>query len=98
MGIIMTDLVTRVAALEQGGAFQATQEAVRARDAEFLITLRAMKESMQKEQEGSKGSASSDEAAALKKENTRHQALLTKHEYRIGHLVAGMETMMSAKN
>jgi len=56
-----------------------------------------MKASMAKEQQESKGSSSSEEVGALKEENAKLKALLTKHEYRINHLVAGMEKMLAAK-
>lgn len=57
-----------------------------------------MKTSMLKEQESNKGnSASSEEVAALKAQNSKLKAQLTKQEYRIGHLVAGMEDMLATK-
>jgi hypothetical protein len=57
-----------------------------------------MKTSMLKEQESNKGnSSSSEEVAALKEENSKLKAQLIKQEYRIGHLVAGMEDMLTTK-
>ena len=89
---------TRIAALEKGAAFNATQEAVRARETEFLTTLREMKENLVKEQEEAKGSgASSGQVESLEKENAALKAKLKKHEYRIAHLVAGLEEFMAAK-
>lgn len=92
------DLETRVANLEKGATFDATQEAIRNREEEFLKNLREMKTSVLKEQESNKGdSSSSEEVAALKEENVKLKAQLTKQEYRIGHLVAGMEDLLAAK-
>mmetsp|Transcript_22177 Transcript_22177/g.54919 ORF Transcript_22177/g.54919 Transcript_22177/m.54919 type:complete len:94 (+) Transcript_22177:98-379(+) len=93
----MTDLETRIAGLEKGATFNATQDAIRAREAEFLATLRDMKASMLKEQQEATGGSSSEELFALKEENAKLKAKLIKHEYRIGHLVAGMEEMLLSK-
>ena len=91
------DIETRIAALEKGAAFDATQEAVREREEEFLATLREIKAGVQKDEE-TKGTASaaSDELAALKEENARLEAKAKKQDYRIGHLVASMETLLAA--
>lgn len=43
------------------------------------------------------GGSSSEEVAALREENAKLKALLTKHEYRIVHLVAGMEELLASK-
>ena len=56
-----------------------------------------MKESMLKEQQEASGGSSSEEGAALKEENAKLKAKLTKHEYRISHLVSGMEELLAAK-
>lgn len=92
------DLETRITALEKGATFAATQEAIRSRETGFLAQLRAFKADILKEQEANKGSgSSSEEVAALKEENAKLKAQLTKQEYRIGHLVAGMEEMLAAR-
>ena len=57
-----------------------------------------MKENLAKEQQEAKGSsASSDQVASLEKENAALKAKLKKHEYRIAHLVAGLEEFVAAK-
>jgi len=86
--------------LEKGGTFNATQDAIRKREEEFLATLREMKVSMLKDEQeggGKNGGGSSTEMAALREENARLKAKLTKQEYRIGHLVNGMEKMLVSK-
>mmetsp|Transcript_4389 Transcript_4389/g.11324 ORF Transcript_4389/g.11324 Transcript_4389/m.11324 type:complete len:99 (-) Transcript_4389:209-505(-) len=96
----MTDLETRIAALEKGGAFNATQEAIRKREEEFLTTLRDMKARIQQEQEEankSGGSTSSEELGKLREENAKLKAKLIKNNYRIHHLVTGMEELLTAK-
>ena len=92
------DLESRIASLEKGATFNATQEAIRKREEEFLTTLRDMKATMAEEQGNAKAgdSASSDELAALKKENAELKAQLSKYDYRIHHLVAGMEELLAA--
>ena len=63
-----------------------------------MATLRDMKASMLKEQqEAATGGSSTEEVAALRQENAALKAKLVKHEYRITHLVAGMEEFLSAK-
>jgi len=91
-------LESRVAALEKGATFNATQEAIRKREEEFLTTLRDMKASMlEAEKDGKNGGASSAEMDALRKENERLNAQVTKQAYRISHLVTGMEKMLESK-
>eukprot|EP00934_Nitzschia_sp_Nitz4_P007247 Nitzschia sp. Nitz4//scaffold13_size275219//194047//194784//NITZ4_000896-RA/size275219-snap-gene-0.58-mRNA-1//-1//CDS//3329536080//7237//frame0 len=93
----MTDtLEQRIAALEQGATFQATQTAIREREAEMLNTLREIREQMAKEA-ASGATASSGEVTELKQENARLQALVAKQEYRIRHLISNMEEMMAKK-
>ena len=87
-----------MAALENGGAFNATQAAIRAREEEFLATLRDIKASMLKdEQDGKNNGASSAELDALRDENERLKAKVTKQAYRIAHLVSGMEKMLESE-
>jgi hypothetical protein len=84
--------------LEDGVKFDATQAAVRQREEEFLATLQEIKDTMAKEAAAATGGgASSEEMEALKKENEALKAKLAKSEYRIRHLIEGMEAMLSAK-
>ena len=75
--------------------FDATQAAIRKREEEMLSTLRAIREQMAKE-EGS-GMASSAEVKDLKAENERLKATIIKQDYRIRHLISGMEELLAAK-
>eukprot|EP00536_Pseudo-nitzschia_multiseries_P000570 jgi/Psemu1/300185/fgenesh1_kg.7_\ len=94
----MTDLESRIVSLEKGATFNATQDAIRKREEEFLTTLRDMKASILKdEQEGANSGASSAEVDALRAENERLKAQLVKQAYRINHLVIGMETFLESK-
>mmetsp|Transcript_13675 Transcript_13675/g.38504 ORF Transcript_13675/g.38504 Transcript_13675/m.38504 type:complete len:97 (-) Transcript_13675:1752-2042(-) len=94
----MTDLESRIASLEKGAAFNATQDEIRKREEEFLTTLRDMKASILKdEQDGKNGGASSAEVDALREENVRLKAQVVKQAYRINHLVTGMEKMLESK-
>ncbi|KAL3902619.1 MAG: hypothetical protein SGILL_010762, partial [Bacillariaceae sp.] len=52
---------------------------------------------MAKEAAAGGGGASSEEMTALKKENEALKAKLAKNEYRIRHLIEGMEAMLVAK-
>ena len=90
---IVQDLEARVKALEDGSKFNATQDAIRKREEEFLKTLEEIKATMA--QEAASGGASSEEMEALKKENQALKAKLAKNEYRIRHLIEGMETMLA---
>ncbi|KAG7354218.1 hypothetical protein IV203_003574 [Nitzschia inconspicua] len=91
----MSDLEARVKALEDGAQFNANQAAIREREAEFLLQLKEIKETMAKEQ--SSGGASSEEVKALKDENELLKAKLAKSEYRVRHLIEGMEELLAAK-
>lgn len=84
-------------ALEKGGAFDATQAAIRKREEEMLATLRGIKEQMAKEAREGGGGASSAELKDLKAENEKLKATVAKQEYRIRHLISGMEDLLSAK-
>lgn len=79
--------------MEKGAKFDATQAAIREREAEFLATLREIRESMAKEKSG----ASSAELGDLKKENEKLKATVAKQDYRIRHLIAGMEELLAVK-
>ena len=96
----MGDLETRIAALEKGAIFNATQIAIRKREEEFLTELRCVKALVDQEQEANKicGSSSSEELSTLREENAKLKAQLTKHNYRIHHLVTGMEELRKVKN
>ena len=84
-----------MSALEKGAQYDATQKAIRERELEFLATLREIKEEMAKE--GSSG-ASSAELEDTKKENEKLKATVAKQDYRIRHLISGMESLLEAKN
>jgi hypothetical protein len=92
------DLERRVRALEEGAKFDATQAAIREREEEFLLTLRTIKDQMAAEAEGQDGAGigSSTLVASLQAENDTLKARLAKQEYRIRHLVAGMEKLLEA--
>ena len=92
------DLERRVQALEEGVKFDITQAAIREREEEFLFTLRSIKDQMAKEgQEGTGGIVTSNAAVAtLQNENETLRAKIAKQEYRIRHLVTGMEKLLEA--
>jgi hypothetical protein len=94
-------LEARVKALEDGAEFNATQAAIREREVEFLAQLKEIKDTMAKEllQQGggSGGTSSSEELTALKQENELLKAKLGKTEYRVRHLIAGMEELLTTK-
>jgi hypothetical protein len=86
--------------LEEGNKFNVTQDAIRKREEEFLVTLREMKESILKDKQAENAggnnnvaSSSSNELVSLREENDRLKAKMTKQEYRISHLVTGMEKL-----
>jgi hypothetical protein len=92
-------LEQRVSALEKGAQYDATQAAIREREMEFLTTLREIREAMAKEGGGgsSSGGANAAELSSLQKENEKLKATIAKQEYRIRHLISGMEDLMAAK-
>lgn len=92
----------RVKALEDGAVFNATQAAIREREVEFLAQLKEIKDTISKEQwqqqgGGGGGASSSEELTSLKQENELLKAKLAKNEYRVRHLIAGMEELLDAK-
>ena len=89
-------LEKRIAALEIGSQFEATQDAIRKREAEFLETLRGIKATMAAEAGGP--AASSAEVESLKSENEKLKQTIEKQQYRIQHLLSGMEKMMKREN
>lgn len=99
--IQVESLETRVEALEKGAIFDATQAAIRKREEEMLTTLRNIQEQMAKEAAttggGSASSANATELKEIKAENERLKATIIKQEYRIRHLITGMEELLAAK-
>ena len=93
--LVLQDLEARVKALEDGATFDATKDAIRKREEEMLSTLQGIKDTMMKE--AASGGASSEEVEASKKENEALKAKLRKADYRISHLVEGMEKMLASK-
>jgi hypothetical protein len=87
-------LEQRIVALEKGSTFDATQAAIRKREEEMLVTLRDIREQMAKE---AGSGASSAELEEVKKENAHLKATIAKQEYRIRHLISGMEDLLAAK-
>jgi hypothetical protein len=92
-------LEQRVVALEKGAQFDATQADIRQRELEMLTTLREIREAMAKEK-GSPNNAnnsSGGEVETLQKENETLMATIAKQEFRIRHLISGMEDLLSEK-
>ena len=89
----MQDLQSRVKALEIGAAHDATQQAVQQAQAEMLLKMREIRESMK---EGSAGTASTKEVDALKTENKTLRDQNAKQAYRIQHLVGTVEKLLAA--
>lgn len=80
--------------MEKGSQYDATQAAIREREVEFLSTLRGIREEMAKE---ASSGASSVELDSVKKENEKLKATIAKQDYRIRHLISGMEELLVAK-
>jgi hypothetical protein len=85
-----TDLDSRIQALETGAKFDATQDAIRQREMEFLTTLREVRAAMVEQGTG----ANSAELEQLKKENEQLKVTVEKQQYRITHLITGLESYM----
>lgn len=96
MTIQAETLEQRIAALEKGATFDATQAAIRQREEEMLATLRGIRAQMAEEAASGSG-ASSAEVTDLKEENAKLKQTVAKQEYRIRHLIAGMEDLLAAK-
>lgn len=60
----------------------------------MLVTLRDIREQMAKE---AGSGASSAEMEEVKKENEKLKATIAKQEYRIRHLISGMEDLLAVK-
>lgn len=90
------DLESRIVALEKGATYDATQKAIREREIGFLQQLREIKETMANEAAaaGGSGGKSSTEVKNLEEENKKLKAQIAKMEYRIKHLVSGMEEFL----
>ena len=86
-----TELEERIRALEVGAKYDVTQEAIRQREMEFLATLQEIRAAMVQEENSGMNSAQVED---LKKENEKLKATIAKQEYRIRHLIHGMEAMM----
>ena len=91
------DLESRVAALEEGAKYDATQELIRQREVEFLQQLREIRATMVQEQKSGVGGANVAELESLKSENARLKSVIAKQEYRIKHLISGFEKLMEEK-
>ena len=92
------ELESRVAALEVGARYDATQELIRQREVEFLTTLREIRVAMSKEQESEGGGgANAAELKTLEEENARLKTVIAKQDYRIRHLISGFEELLAQK-
>ena len=89
--VVETELEERIRALEVGAKYDVTQEAIRQREMEFLATLQEIRAAMVQEENSGMNSAQVED---LKKENEKLKATIAKQEYRIRHLIHGMEAMM----
>jgi hypothetical protein len=92
------DLQQRIEALEVGKQFEVTQSAIREREQEFLLTLRTIQDQMALEERGGSGVGSGNDGTtvkALQTENEVLKAKIAKQEYRIKHLVMGMEKLLN---
>jgi len=89
------DLEKRVAALEVGATFDATQAAVQQVQMDCLQQLRDIRTSL--EQQGA-GGASSKELTALYTENILLKAKMAKQEYRIQHLCEVVEELLAQRD
>ena len=86
------ELEQRIQALEAGKQYQATQEAVRKVEEEYLLKLREIREAMAKE-----GPADSKELLALREQNAELKKKNDKLEYRIKHILGSVEKMYERK-
>lgn len=86
----MAALEERIKALELGKEYDASKEAVRKVEEEFLIKLREIRASLAKE--GS-SAGNSKELEALREENAVLKKKNAKMEYRIKHMVHNMEQL-----
>uniref|UniRef100_A0A7S0CFV0 Uncharacterized protein n=1 Tax=Proboscia inermis TaxID=420281 RepID=A0A7S0CFV0_9STRA len=85
------DLTQRLTDLEKSKKVEATQVEVQKVQTEMLLKLRAIRESMLNEN-ASQGVLSSSmvEMEKLRDENAKLKQKVTKHEYRITHLVRNL--------
>ena len=92
--VMVDELETRIAALEQGKSYDATKAAVEEVEKEFLIKFREMKASLQNESKGAaRSSNDSKELQELRAENSLLKMKVQKLEYRVQHCVDSMEQM-----
>lgn len=85
----------RVAALEMGATFDATQAAVQQVEMDCLQQLRDIRSSLL--QGGAGVGASSKELEALQTENNMLKVKNAKQEYRIQHLVGVVEELLAQR-
>jgi predicted nucleic acid-binding Zn-ribbon protein len=87
----------RINALEIGKQYDATKEAVRKVEEEYLLKLREIKQAIEREKQQSTSStsaaSSTKELEELRKENDTLKQKNTKLEYRIQHVVSNMEKL-----
>jgi cell division protein FtsB len=86
------DLEKRIAALEAGRQYQADRMAVQAVEQEHLVQLLTIRNSMTAT--AVTATTSSREMVALRDENERLRNTIAKLQYRVEHLVDGMDEMI----
>jgi hypothetical protein len=89
----MEQLQTKIANLEIQNQFKADQDAVQTAQMEMLTTLRTIRAAITSASTSSSNGASSKELQALKEENESLKKKTMKQEFRIRHLISGMEEM-----
>jgi predicted nucleic acid-binding Zn-ribbon protein len=96
----MADLEKRIAALEVGATFDATQDDVKKVEQEFLTKLQEIRETMVKNEADATattgGMASSKELQALVQENDALKKRNAKLEYRVQHMLKSMEGLYNS--
>lgn len=91
--ITIEELQKRIAALEAGQQYQADRAAIQHIEQDHLVQLRTIRASMGK----SSSSSSSREMDTLREENEALKKKVAKLQYRVEHLVDGMEHMMQQR-
>ena len=87
----LEELEKRIAALESSRQYQADRDAVQQVEQEHLVQLRTIRNSM------GTASSSTREMDALREENEELKKKVAKLQYRVEHLVDGMEVMMKQR-
>lgn len=91
----LVELEQRIADLELGQRYDASQTAVRAVQADLLTQLRTIRAALVAERNQSGTTAASSSAlTALQLENEQLKKRNTKLEYRVQHLVSNMEKLL----